>query len=91
MWKNMPYHLHVACEKCSMNCKIDATPDFAHELKQLAKRYPSIKEDYKTFLDALRNTHLMGTKLGKHLRKVRFPIASKSKGKSGGVRVSRIP
>ena len=26
-----------------MNCKIDTTPDFARDLKQLAKRYPSMK------------------------------------------------
>ena len=30
-----------------MNCKIEATPDFARELKQLAKRYPSMKDDYR--------------------------------------------
>ena len=70
-----------------MNCNITATPDFARELKQLAKRYPSMKDDYKNFLDELAKTPLMGTELGKHLRKVRFPIASKSKGKSGGARV----
>ena len=34
-----------------MNCRIDTTPDFAQELKQLAKRYPSMKDDYKTFLE----------------------------------------
>lgn len=70
-----------------MNCNITATPDFARELKQLAKRYPSMKDDYKNFLDELAKTPLMGTKLGQHLRKVRFPIASKAKGKSGGARV----
>lgn len=70
-----------------MNCNIIATPDFARELKQLAKRYPSMKDDYKSFLDELSKTPLMGDKLGKHLRKVRFPIASKGKGKSGGARV----
>ena len=70
-----------------MNCNIIATPDFARELKQLAKRYPSMKDDYKSFLDELAKTPLMGDKLGKHLRKVRFPIASKGKGKSGGARV----
>ncbi|MBQ9677734.1 MAG: addiction module toxin RelE [Prevotella sp.] len=70
-----------------MNCKIKTTPDFARELKQLSKRYPSIKEDYKDFLHTLNETPLMGSELGKHLRKVRFPIASKSKGKSGGARV----
>ena len=39
-----------------MNCKIDTTPDFARDLKQLAKRYPSIKDDYRDFLDALRKS-----------------------------------
>ena len=70
-----------------MNCKIDATPDFARELKLLAKRYPSMKDDYRNFLDGLRKSPLQGEPLGKHLRKVRFPIASKAKGKSGGARV----
>lgn len=70
-----------------MNCKIETTPDFARELKQLAKRYPSMKNDYRAFLDALRKSPLQGESLGKHLRKVRFPIVSKAKGKSGGARV----
>ena len=70
-----------------MNCNIDVTPDFAKALKKLAKRYPSIKDDYTDFLDTLRKNPLAGTELGKHLRKVRFPIASKNKGKSGGARV----
>ena len=70
-----------------MNCNIDTTPDFALELKQLAKRYPSIRDDYETFLKELRENPLMGTKLGKKLRKVRFAIASKGKGKSGCARV----
>ena len=70
-----------------MNCKIETTPDFARELKQLAKRYLSMKEDYRDFLDGLRKSPMQGEPLGKHLRKVRFPIASKAKGKSGGARV----
>ena len=70
-----------------MNCKIETTPDFARELKQLARRYSSMKDDYRNFLEALRKSPLQGEPLGKHLRKVRFPIASKTKGKSGGARV----
>lgn len=70
-----------------MKCKITVTPDFARELKRLSKRYPSLKQDYSDFLEELRMNPLMGTKLGKHLRKVRFSIASKGKGKSGGARV----
>ena len=70
-----------------MTCKIDTTPAFARELKQLAKRYPSMKDDYRDFLDALRKSPLQGEPLGRHLREVRFPITSKAKGKSGGARV----
>ena len=70
-----------------MSCKIEATPDFARDLKQLAKRYPSLKDDYRDFVDSLRKSPLQGEPLGKHLRKVRFPIASKAKGNSGGARV----
>ena len=46
-----------------------------------------MKDDYRNFIDALCKSPLMGEPLGKHLRKVRFPIASKAKGKSGGARV----
>ena len=70
-----------------MNCNISVTPDFARELKRLAKRYPSMKDDYLKFLDELRRKPLMGTSLGRNLHKVRFSIASKGKGKSGGARV----
>lgn len=70
-----------------MNCKITVTPDFRIELKHLAKKYASIKEDYASFLNDLKTNPLIGKELGKHLRKVRFPIASKGKGKSGGARV----
>lgn len=44
-----------------------------------------MKDDFKKFIDELRASPIMGTELGKHLRKVRFSIASK--GKSGGARV----
>ena len=60
-----------------MNCKITATPDFARELKKLSKRYPSMKQDYIDFLEKLDKNPLMGTKLGKPSRKVRFPIVMK--------------
>ena len=63
-----------------MNCKIETTPDFARELKQLAKRYPLMKDDDRNFLDSLRKSPLQGEPL-------RFPITSKAKGKSGGARV----
>lgn len=70
-----------------MNCRIVATPDFAKDLKYLAKRYPSMREDYSAFLEELKENPFIGTQLGKNLRKIRFAITSKGKGKSGGARV----
>ncbi len=40
-----------------MNCNIDTTPDFALELKQLAKRYPSIRDD-KSDQESISNKEL---------------------------------
>ena len=70
-----------------MSCKITYTPDFAKQMKRLSKRYKSLKEDYLKLLCDLRANPLLGTDLGRHLRKVRMSIASKGKGKSGGARV----
>lgn len=46
-----------------------------------------MRSDYAAFLDELRANPLIGTQLGKNLRKVRFDIEAKGKGKSGGARV----
>ena len=70
-----------------MSCKITITPDFLRELKHLAKKYKSIKEDVANLGDELRNNPLLGVDIGRHLRKVRMSITSKGKGKSGGARV----
>lgn len=70
-----------------MNCSIYTSPEFEKTLKGLAKHYPSVKEDYRQFLSDLRKNPFMGTQLGNNLRKVRFQITSKGKGKSGGARV----
>ena len=70
-----------------MNCKITVTPNFLRELKHLAKKYKSIKQDVSILGDELRAIPVLGVELGHHLRKVRMSIASKGKGKSGGARV----
>lgn len=44
-------------------------------------------EDLHSFVSDLRANPFMGTQLGNNLRKVRFQITSKGKGKSGGARV----
>lgn len=70
-----------------MSYKIEALPPFAKEVKYLAKRYKSLKEDILRLRDELLENPLSGTDLGGGLRKVRMSILSKSQGKRGGARV----
>lgn len=63
------------------------TPFFERELKRLARKYPSVKEDYRQFLTSLIENPLQGSALGQDCYKVRMGITSKNKGKSGGARV----
>lgn len=61
--------------------------EFAKQLKALAKKYHSLRNDYQSFLNDLEQNPYMGTDLGNGVRKVRMAITSKGKGKSGGARV----
>lgn len=61
--------------------------EFARQLKQLCKKYPSMKEDYAFLLNSLLSEPLQGVDLGNGVRKIRLAIKSKGKGKSGGARV----
>ena len=70
-----------------MNYSIVTYPQFDKELKRLAKKYKSLKNDFATFLQELRENPNEGSQLGHGLRKVRMSIAAKGKGKSGGARV----
>ena len=74
---------------CSMSCNItvSASDDFAKEAKRLAKKYPSFKQDYKDFLESIKNNPLQGDEITKNIRKIRMAIKAKGKGKSGGARV----
>ena len=60
---------------------------FDRELKRLSKKYSSVKNDYKTLVDSLKEEPKQGQPLGKDCYKIRMAIASKGKGKSGGSRV----
>jgi mRNA-degrading endonuclease RelE of RelBE toxin-antitoxin system len=70
-----------------MSYKITTSIKFDKELKQLAKKYPSLKKEYAELLDELEINPLLGTALGKNCYKIRMAIASKGKGKSGGARI----
>ncbi len=70
-----------------MSFNIYTTDFFDKELKKLAKKYPSIKNDYKALIDSLKEEPKQGQALGKDCYKIRMAITSKGKGKSGGSRI----
>ena len=71
----------------SCNITVSVSDDFAKEAKRLAKKYPSFKQDYKDFLESIKNNPQQGDEITKNIRKIRIAIKSKGKGKSGGARV----
>ena len=70
-----------------MSFKVSASPNFDRELKNLAKKYPSIKADLLELVESLIKDPFQGDNLGKDCYKVRMKISSKGKGKSAGSRV----
>ena len=70
-----------------MSYNIEMLRVFERELKQLVKKYPSLKSDLSALIDILEQEPEQGTSLGKGCYKVRLAITSKGKGKSGGARV----
>ena len=69
-----------------MSFEILALPHFKQALKKLAKKYPSLKEDFAQLLASLQQYTQQGTALGNNCYKVRMPITSKGQGKSSGSR-----
>jgi mRNA-degrading endonuclease RelE of RelBE toxin-antitoxin system len=70
-----------------MSYKIVATPNFKKEIKRLAKKFHSLKQEYQELIGCLELHPNQGTSLGHDCYKIRLAIASKGKGKSGGARV----
>ncbi|MCF0051381.1 type II toxin-antitoxin system RelE/ParE family toxin [Dyadobacter sp. LJ53] len=70
-----------------MSFNVKTIPKFESELKRLAKKYPSLKYEYKELVQSLKINPTQGTSLGQSCFKIRISIASKGKGKSGGGRV----
>lgn len=70
-----------------MSFNIELTEQFKKEAKRLAKKYPSLKNDLQTLGEQLLDNPTIGITLGHDVYKIRMPIASKRKGKSGGARV----
>ena len=70
-----------------MSFNIIPTPPFEKDLKQLAKKYPSVKKDIADLGSKLLKEPKLGTPLGNDCYKIRMAITSKGRGKSGGARV----
>jgi len=70
-----------------MNFKVISTKFFARQLKRLAKKYPSLRDDLLPLGKKLKEDPMIGEPLGKDCYKIRVAITSKGKGKSGGARV----
>ena len=70
-----------------MSFEIIATDDFIRQTKRLIKKYPSLKSELNTLRATLEENPFLGTPLGGNTFKIRLAVASKGKGKSGGMRV----
>ncbi len=70
-----------------MNYDVITSENFVRELKRLAKKYSSLKNDVNLLGEKLTLDPTQGTPLGKDCFKIRLAIESKGKGKSGGARV----
>jgi len=70
-----------------MSFKIFTLKTFDKQIKQLAKKYKTIKNDYAALLNELAVNPFVGADLGGGVRKIRMAISDKGKGKSGGARI----
>ncbi len=70
-----------------MSFEIVYTDNFEREIKQLAKKYHSLKNDLSELIELLEENPNQGVALGNDCFKIRLAIKSKGKGKSGSSRV----
>lgn len=70
-----------------MNYKVLTIDPFDKQLKKLAKKYPSIKQEFIELVESLETDPIQGTPIGDNCFKIRLAIKSKGKGKSGGARI----
>jgi mRNA-degrading endonuclease RelE of RelBE toxin-antitoxin system len=70
-----------------MSYSIIPTYRFEKELKRLAKKFPSLKNEFSELITDIIENPKTGTFIGNNCYKIRLAIRSKGKGKSGGSRV----
>lgn len=70
-----------------MSYSIIPTFRFEKELKRLAKKFPSLKNEFAQLIADISVNPESGIFIGNNCYKIRMAIGSKGKGKSGGARV----
>ena len=70
-----------------MSYNIEVTAFFEKQLKRLSKKFPSLKKEFALLIVSLKSDPRQGKTIGNNCFKIRFAIASKGKGKSGGARI----
>ncbi|MCL2041319.1 MAG: type II toxin-antitoxin system RelE/ParE family toxin [Bacteroidales bacterium] len=70
-----------------MSYNVELSTNFRKEAKRLSKKYPSLKSELEMLFTQLEQNPTIGISLGNDIYKIRLAVASKNKGKSGGVRV----
>jgi mRNA-degrading endonuclease RelE of RelBE toxin-antitoxin system len=70
-----------------MSFNVKTISVFERQAKRLMKRFPSLKKEIHELIKELKEDPEKGTSIGHNCYKIRFAIASKGKGKSGGARV----
>ena len=70
-----------------MNYNIIPTRRFERELKRLAKKFPSLKNEFAELIAHITQNPMSGAFIGNNCYKIRLAIGSKRKGKSSGARV----
>lgn len=85
VFSNLQKAYSMSCKDC--NIEVTVSSDFARQAKRLSEKYPSFKNDYRKFLESIKENPLQGDEITKNIRKTRMPIRSKGKVKSGEARV----
>jgi len=70
-----------------MSFEVLATEPFEKQLKKLAAKHRSLKNDLVKTIEELGENPKLGTPLGKNCYKIRLAISSKNQGKAGGARI----
>ena len=70
-----------------MAIKISFSSFFDSRVKKFIKKFPSLGDELREFLESLQEDPFIGKSLGAGLYKIRLASSSKGKGKSGGFRI----